>query len=220
MDVQRQLVLVEDRPEARILTLNRPEKLNAVDNALNAALIAQLREAAEQPALRAIVLTGAGRAFCAGGDLELLRKRMTGEPDPVSVELHASLMRDLKAIEVPLIAAMNGFALGVGAEIVAYCDIVVMSQDAWLCEPHASFGLGPLPGVRDNWRTCVSRVMLNELVLTARRLSADEALRLGLVNRIAPTEDVLDTALSLATEIAQHPLIGIKACKEALRCQQ
>lgn len=201
----------------RILTLNRPEKLNAADLAMHCQLNERWREIASDGDVGAVVLTGAGRAFCAGGDLSLLLD--IAPDDPVRVELaaiHRDLLHLMLSLPVPIVAAVHGPALGFGAELVALCDMAVLAEDAYLGDPHVLYGVGASPGLRLAWPALTSLAIAKELLLTGRRVDANEALRIGLANRVTPAGVELATALSLAEEVAALPPQGVSDTRVCL----
>jgi enoyl-CoA hydratase len=181
-------------------------------------LAARLHDVEADQSVRAVVLTGAGRAFSAGGDRALLAGRLAGDmPDYETVtHAHTEIVTRLVRMEIPVIAAVNGPAVGLAVELVALSDLVVMGRDAWLCENHAQFGMGPTHGVARMWPRMTSPVVANELIMTARRVGADDAVRLGLANRVVPTGEEVAAALALAEEIAALPRAGVAAVKQAL----
>jgi enoyl-CoA hydratase len=201
----------------RILTLNRPEKLNAADLAMHRQLNDRWREMASDADVGAVVLAGAGRAFCAGGDLSLLLD--IAPDDPVRVELaaiHRDLLHLMLSLPVPIVAAVHGPALGFGAELVALCDMAVLAEDAYLGDPHVLYGVGASPGLRLAWPALTSLAIAKELLLTGRRVDANEALRIGLANRVTPAGVELATALSLAEEVAALPPQGVSDTRVCL----
>jgi enoyl-CoA hydratase len=210
LDLTDDRVVSEQQGRVRILTLNRPEKLNAADFAMHCRLNERWREVANDSDVGAVVLAGAGRAFCAGGDLSLLLD--LSPDDPVRVELatiHRDLLHLMLSLPVPIIAAVHGAALGFGAELVALCDMAVLAEDAYLGDPHVRYGVGASPGLRVAWPALTSLARAKELLLTGRRVDADEALRIGLANRVTPPGKQLETAVSLAEELAALPPQGV-----------
>jgi enoyl-CoA hydratase len=210
-------VLSERRGSVRILTLNRPDKLNAADLGLQRQLVECWQELEEDDGTRAVVLTGAGRAFCAGGDVALLQE-VVGGNGPVREELsrlHRALLRGMLTVPVPIVAAVHGPAVGFGAELVALCDLVVIGRDSFLSDPHVRYGLPASPGCQLVWPLLTSRAVAKELLLSGRRVGAEEALRLGLVNRVTPPGDDLAVALELAEELAALPATGVASVKRA-----
>ncbi len=214
------MALVEIAADAgvTILTLNRPEKRNAVLPETQKLLMHHLRGLKADGSVRAVVITGAGSDFCVGGDFDLVEE-MIGDADlhRELTGLHSEVADCILSLEIPAIAAVNGPALGFGAELAAFCDMVVMSENASLCDPHVRFGLGPAPGALLIWPQLTSRAIAAELMLTGRVVPAQEALRLGLANRVVPEGQALAAAVALAQELCALPWEGVKAVKQALR---
>ncbi len=212
-------VLSEQRGSVRILTLNRPDVLNAADVALQRRLVDCWREVAADEGTRAVVLTGAGRAFCAGGDVALLQDAPRVVREELS-RIHQELVPGMLALPAPIIAAVHGPAVGFGAELVALCDVAVIGRDAFLSDPHVVHGLPASPGCQLVWPHLTSRAVAKELLMTGRRVDAEEALRLGLVNRVTAPGDELAVAVALAEELAALPAAGVaevkRACNAAL----
>jgi enoyl-CoA hydratase len=210
-------VLIERRGSVRVVTLNRPDKLNAADLELQRRIVDCWHELETDDGTGAVVLTGAGRAFCSGGDFTML-EAVTGGNRPVSEELsglHRALLRAMLTLPVPIVAAVHGPAVGFGAELVALCDLVVMGRDSFLSDPHVRYGLPASPGCQLVWPRLTSDAVAKELLLTGRRVGAEEALRLGLANRVTAPGDELSVALELADELAALPTTGVVAMKQA-----
>jgi enoyl-CoA hydratase len=207
-------VLSERRGAVRILTLNRPDVLNAADVPLQRRLVECWREVAADQATRAVVLTGAGRAFCAGGDVALLQDAPRRVREELS-RIHQELLPRMLAHPVPIVAAVHGPAVGFGAELVALCDVAVIGRDAFLSDPHVVHGLPASPGCQLVWPHLTSRAVAKELLMTGRRVDAEEALRLGLVNRVTAPGDELAVALALAEELAALPAASVAEVKRA-----
>jgi enoyl-CoA hydratase len=200
-----------------VLTLNRPDKLNAADLAMQQALVDcwQCIQADDQ--IRAVVLTGAGRAFCAGGDLSLVEQLAAGN-EALQKELstiHVELLTAMLETDIPVIAAVGGAAVGFGAELLALCDIVVMAEDAFLSDPHVAYGLNPSPACQLVWPYLTSIGVAKELLMSGRRVEAAEAQRLGLANRITPRGQELTVAFHIAEGLAGFPVAGIVSAKRA-----
>jgi enoyl-CoA hydratase len=209
-------VLVESAGAVRVVTLNRPEKLNAANLDLHQALAAVWPPIAADPAARAVVLTGAGRAFSAGGDLSFV----TGGPLPEDLaealhEVTVAQMIGMLSAPQPIVAAVNGPAIGFGASMVALCDVVVMADDAYLCEPHGRLGLATSPGIVLAWPRLTSLNVAKELAILGRRVGAQEALALGLANRVVPGSSVRTVALALADQLAALDPAGVASAKAA-----
>ena len=207
-------VLLEHRGVVAVLTLNRPEKLNAADHAMQRLLLERWRRVGADERIRAVVLTGAGRGFCAGGDVELLQDASRSVRDEVSL-IHRELLPLMLQCPVPTLAAVHGPAVGFGAELAALCDLVVMDHDAYLSDPHVRYGLPASPGCQLVWPHLTSLAVAKELMLSGRRVHADEALRLGLANRVTAPGDDVAVALELASELAAMPTTGVAEIKRA-----
>jgi enoyl-CoA hydratase len=216
-DMENDRVRMEARGGVRLLTLNRPEKLNAADLSMQRALVERWRSIQTDDQARAVVITGAGRAFCAGGDLSLVDALADGD-ESLQRELsliHRQLLTAMLETDLPVIAAVRGAAVGFGAELLALCDIVVMAEGAFLSDPHVKYGLPPSPACQLVWPSLTSVAIAKELLMSGRRVEAGEALRLGLVNRITPRGEELNVALRMAEELAALPVSGLIAVKRA-----
>jgi 2-(1,2-epoxy-1,2-dihydrophenyl)acetyl-CoA isomerase len=189
------------------LTLNRPQRLNALDLEMGDALAAALAEIAADDGLRAVVITGAGNAFCAGGDLQFFQDwagRKSGAFGALTQRLHR-VIADLRLMSKPVIAAITGPAAGAGFSLAMACDLRIASEQATFKQAYTSAGLVPDGG----WTLLVGRQLglarTAELALLDPRLTASEALALGLVNRVVPVGEVLAVAARLAEQVAQGP---------------
>jgi enoyl-CoA hydratase/carnithine racemase len=194
-------LLAEERGAVRVLTLNRPEKRNALDTALTRALLEALRATDEDEGVRAIVLTGAGPAFCAGADLSEFK----GLADPKAAEARAELTMSLHLIfsklVKPVVTAINGSAMGGGAGLALAGDLAVMGEGAKLGYPEAKHGIVAAI-VMANLVRQVGRKSAFELVALAEPIGAARALELGMVNRVVPDARLLDEAVALAERLA------------------
>lgn len=200
----QQNILSEDRGAVRLLTLNRPQVRNAMSLPLMRELRARLEEARADEHVRAVVLTGAGQAFCAGLDMEELRA-MSGrsaEEHRADSEVFRSLLETLYLFPKPTVAAVNGHAVAGGAGLAAVCDLTLMSAGAKMGFTEAKIGfvaaLVTVFMVR-----LVGEKHARDLLLTGRLVGADEAYRIGLVNEVAPPEGVLERALERAHELTR-----------------
>ena len=213
-DREAAAVLRREGPVA-VITLNRPRAMNAVNAAMSAAVGNALRELDEDPELSVGVITGAGRAFCAGADLKEL-----GAGRPVSAPGHpewgfAGLVRHV--VDKPLIAAANGFALGGGTEIVLACDLAVISEDAQLGLPEVKRGLVAAAGGLLRLHRQIPPKIAAHAALTGEPLDAATALRWGLVNEVVPADQVVARALRLARQIAANAPLAVRASKRIMR---
>jgi enoyl-CoA hydratase/carnithine racemase len=212
-------VLAEHRSEAgiTILTLNRPDVLNAINTALIEGLDVLLSEAAADPAVRAVVLAGVGsRAFCAGMDL----KERTGMTPPELARQRRRLIGVLGYLHrfaKPTVAAVAGVAMGGGFELALCCDLIVAAEDARFAFPEVRVGIMPAGGGTHTLTWLVGPARARDLILTGRSLPATEAHQWGIVARLAASGDVLERAVALATDIAQGAPIGLRQAKAAIR---
>lgn len=196
-----------------LIRLNRPEVLNAISMKLMSELVEALEEAERDDATRCIILTGNEKAFAAGADI----KEMA---EATSVEM---LLRDqfarwerIRKIKKPMIAAVSGFALGGGCELAMACDIILAAETARFSQPEINIGVMPGAGGTQRLTRSVGKFKAMEMVLTGRMITADEAFRRGLVNKVVPLEALLDEARAWALEIAAKPPIAVRLAKESV----
>lgn len=192
------LVLVDHpHPGVALLTLNRPQALNALSSALREALVQALQAVAADPATRAVVLTGAGKGFCAGLDLKELGQGGLPPSGP-----HNDPVAALHALPQPVIAALNGVAITGGLELALACDILIASTQARLADTHARIGIVPGWGLSQKLSRLVGRSRAMEMSLSGNFVDAATAERWGLVNRTVEPDALLPAALALARDIA------------------
>src|SRR5512132_600406 len=197
--------ILVDRPAdgLALLTLNRPEVLNALDYATLGELADALESLDTDESVRCVVITGAGdRAFAAGADI---KEMADATPVTMSVANNFARWERLKRVRVPLIAAVRGFALGGGCELAMACDMVVAADDAQFGQPEIKIGIMPGAGGTQRLTRALGKAKAMELILTGRNLSAREAYERGLVSEIVAREEVVPAALALASEIASLP---------------
>jgi enoyl-CoA hydratase len=201
------------------LTLNRPKSLNALDRDLLLALEARCAEAAAAPGLRALVLTGAGRAFAAGADISQMRAHSPLEAEAFSRLGHRATAA-LESLAIPTIAAVNGFALGGGCEVALACDFIYVAESARLGQPEVNLGL--IPGFGGSTRLVrrVGVAWAKELVLTGEPIDAATALRIGLANRVFPDAELVAAALAAGETIARKGPLAVAAAKRVLHESQ
>lgn len=198
-------VLVGQTGAVARLTLNKPEQRNALDEDLARALVGAIRQASDDPEVRAIVLTGAGSAFCAGAKLDgLLEASERGDSTAVAARFEAveAVYRALLAARPPTIAAVNGYALAGGAGLATLCDLAIASDRAQLGYPEVLLGLAPGMVMAFLFRQVGHRAGL-ELALTGRRVLAEEAARIGLVNRVVPHDELDGAVMALAEQLVR-----------------
>jgi len=210
-------LLIENIGTVRLVTINRPETLNAVSAEIHTALSQVWRHLAADVDARAIVITGAGRAFSAGGDFALM-ERAQNEPDERlrQTEEAGTIFREQLMCPLPIVAAVNGPAVGLGCSISVLSDLVVMSEDAFLSDPHVPVGLTAADGGAAAWPLVVGMLRAKEYVLLGSKIPADEALRIGLANRVVASDVVLDEAMALGERLAALPPQALRSTKRAL----
>ncbi len=203
-----QTVVLERHPAGyAVLTLNRPEKLNALSMELRSELVAAIEELRRDPAVRVLILTGAGRAFCAGLDLNELSKAESNSARAFELDAVEALLK----FEGPVIGAINGVAATGGFEIAMACDILLASTQAQFADTHAKVGLLPGWGLSVRLPRRIGLHRAKELAFTARFVSAAEAAEWGLVNRVVPPEELLGQARAMAQQmLAVVPEILVK----------
>lgn len=210
-------ILVEREGAVRILTLNRPESLNAFSEEMHAAFTTELRALSRDRDARAVVITGAGRAFSAGGSLDDFE--VLGN----DFELRRAVLRDgrdifeqLVNLHLPLIAAVNGPAVGLGCTIASASDMVLVSESAFLADPHVTVALVAGDGGAVTWPLNAGLLRAKEFLLTGDRISPDVAVEIGMANRVVPAEDLMPQALAFAQRLATLPSQAVQDTKAVL----
>ncbi|WP_033288573.1 enoyl-CoA hydratase/isomerase family protein [Amycolatopsis jejuensis] len=210
-------LLVEEDGPLRIVTLNRPDELNSVDDHLHESLRRVWDLLADDTEARAVVLTGAGRTFSAGG---YLPNFIRNHHDPVArrrdIREGERLARAMMSCELPVVTAVNGPAVGLGCSLASMSDFVVMAEDAFLSDPHVKVGLAAGDGGAVSWPWLTSLLVAKEFILLGDRVPAADALRMGLCNRVVPTADVLSVAKQFAQRFADLPAQAARDTKRAL----
>ena len=200
-----------------VLTVNRPQALNA----LNAATLDEIANAVARVgtdgAARALLVTGAGeKAFVAGADIAAMQP-MNAQQAFALAETGQRTMRALEEVPVPVIALVNGYALGGGCELALACDWAIASERAAFGQPEVNLGIPPGFGGTQRLARRVGRALAMELVTTGRQVKADEALRIGLVNQVVAADALMATGLAQARLIAAKAPLAVRACKQAVR---
>jgi enoyl-CoA hydratase len=212
-DLPGELTVSAEGP-VRIVTLNRAEELNAISRALHWGLANVWRQLAVDPQARVVILTGAGRAFCAGGDLDWI---MTFPDDPAarddSLREGAQIIEEMLRFPLPVIAAVNGAAVGLGCSIAVLSDIVLISDRAFLADPHVSVGLVAGDGGAAFWPLLTPILRSREYLFTGDRIPAVTAVELGLASRVVPRDSLLDEARALASRLAAQPPEALRGTK-------
>jgi enoyl-CoA hydratase/carnithine racemase len=209
-------VLVERDGHMAHLVLNRPDALNAIDNALAEELGAACDRLGADTDVWAIIFRGAGeRAFCAGADLKA-RRDFTPEQWQAQRELFRRMFKQVRDVPQPMIAAVHGYALGGGTELAMLADFAVASDDAVFGLTEVSLGIIPGGGGTQSLARLIGRNRAKELIFSARRIPAAEALRLGLVNHMVPRAELLAKATALAQEIMKNSPFAVRQAKWAI----
>jgi len=207
-------VLLERPAEGvALLRLNRPEARNALNNAVRAALAGQFRALGDDDTTRCIVLTGDDKAFAAGADLKEVAALGAREMMQTGVR---RLWKAIADCPKPVIAAVNGFALGGGCELAMHADIIVAGEGAKFGQPELGVGVIPGGGGTQRLVRAVGKFMAMKMLLTGEMVGAKQALEMGLASEVVPDARVLDRALALAGRIAELPPIAVMLCKEVV----
>jgi enoyl-CoA hydratase len=206
-------IQVETRQNVGLIRLYRPRAANALSSALLGELMAALRAFDEDPLVGAVVITGSERIFSPGADI----KEMQGAG---AVEMlqrdQLALFDQFPQLKKPVIAAVSGWCLGGGNELAMACDMIVASESAKFGQPEINLGVIPGAGGTQRLTRAVGKAIAMEMILNNRTLSAEEALRFGLINRVVPVESYLDEALALAAEIAGRAPLAVRMAKTAI----
>jgi len=202
--------------EAPIATvqINRPDVLNALNEEVLDELVKELTALDDDDAIRCIVLTGNERAFAAGADIK--ETFVTATPISMLKQDLTTRWEAIRRIRTPIIAAVSGYALGGGCELAMICDIIVASETAQFGQPEINLGIIPGAGGTQRLTRAVGKYRANELILTGRRLKADEAKEIGLAAQVYPAASWLDDAKALARTIAEKPPVAARLATEAV----
>ncbi|BCH31279.1 enoyl-CoA hydratase [Mesorhizobium sp. L-8-10] len=206
-------LLIELADGVATLALDRPAALNALNRALRATLVDSLLEMDARPDIRAIVLTGRGRAFCAGLDVKELGQSGNNVTDNIG---DRDIGATVTALKTPIIAAVNGLAVTGGFEIALSCDIVLAARSAWFQDTHAKIGLLPGWGLSQRLPRVIGPYRAKEISLSARKVTADEAAQLGFVSRVVSDDELPGEARAAAMAIAQWPAEHVARIKSLI----
>ena len=213
MSFEHILVEPQHAPQIALIRLNRPKELNALNLQLMRELRDALKELDNNDEVRVIILTGNERAFAAGADIKEMAGRTT--VDMMKID-QFSTWDQIKKTKKPLIAAVSGFALGGGCELVMTCDMIIASESAQFGQPEIKIGVMPGAGGTQRLTRAVGKALAMEMVLTGRFINAEEALRAGLINKIVPTETYLQETVKFAQQIAALSPLAVQLAKEAV----
>jgi len=210
-----EFVRIEREGDIARLILDRPDKLNALSQEVLEQFGARLDELESMAGVRALIITGAGKAFVAGADISAMQTMDEAAALAFS-QAGQALFARLEALPVCVIAAVNGFALGGGCELALACDFIYASERARFGQPEVKLGVIPGFGGTQRLARRVGVAMARELVFTGRMFKADEALRIGLVNRVCAPEELLPTVMSVAAEVAGVGPLAVAAAKRVI----
>ena len=213
-------ILVHDDKGVRTITLNRPDVLNAFNDDMLLALRKALRAAEKEKTVRCLILTGAGRAFGSGQDLADVKDRYTKD-EPFQFAQHLRdhynpIITKMRTMEKLIIGAVNGVAAGAGCSLALACDMRIAAESASFIQSFVKVGLVPDSGSTFMLPRLIGVARAMEMACTGRKIEADEALRIGLVNRVVPDADLLTAATELATKLASMPTRAIGLIKRAI----
>jgi enoyl-CoA hydratase len=211
------VVRVEDDGPVRIVRLSRPEQLNAINDELHFALTQLFPQLSADADARVAVVTGEGRAFSAGGDFDLLDRMANDRQLRRDVIAEGrELVLNMVRCRVPVVAAVNGPAVGLGCSVIALSDVVYMAESAYLSDPHVTVGLVAADGGPLTWPLHTSLLLAKEYAFTGERITAQRAAEIGLANHVCPDDEVLAAAVAAAHKIAKLPQQAVEATKRVL----
>lgn len=210
-------ILYETNGHVITITMNRPERRNALNEALNRDLLAAFRQAGDDENARAVILTGAGKGFCAGADLSSFAQKPTAEQVYEAIlAAYQPLMTLITTLPKPVIAAVNGTAAGAGASLALACDLRVMADDASLMQAFSNIGLVPDAGSCWFLARLVGYSRAYEIAIEGERIPAERCLAWGLANKVAPAEALMEVTLAWALKLAKRPTLALGLTKQAL----
>lgn len=208
-------LLIEDKGPVRILTLNRPQELNSLNSELLSELDLAMADAASDSQVKVIVVTGAGKAFAAGADIGQMAAMNASEGKAFGA-FGSEVFRRIETLNKPVIAAVNGYALGGGCELAMACDIRIGSSKAKVGQPETNLGITPGFSGTQRLARIVGIGRAKEMIFAGEPIDAQEAYRIGLFNKVAEPEQLMETALQLAEKIASKAPLAVHYAKEAI----
>jgi enoyl-CoA hydratase len=214
-----QYIIVERKEDIACITINREEVLNALNGEVIVELDAAFHELHNDDEIKCIILTGKGRAFVAGADISLLNT-FDGQQGRKLARLGQAMMNYVESMDKPVIAAINGFAIGGGCELAMCCDIRVASQNAKFGQPEVNLGIIPGYGGSQRLTRLVGKGMAKYLCLTGDQITADEAKEIGLVEKVVPIEDLMNESFKIAKKIASKAPIAAGLIKLAINASE
>ena len=207
------LVLIDIHNDIAVLTLNNPKALNALSTPMRAAIVNAINELNSNKTVKVIVMTGAGRAFCAGLDLKELGSGKTDNADAVS---DGNMLKAFYNLGKPVIGAINGFAITGGFELALMCDFMIASENAKFADTHCRIGIVPGWGLSQKLPRLIGINRAKELSFTGNFLEAAQAERWGLVNRVVKAEELIPACMALANDIASCDATTLKTVKSII----
>ncbi|HET9908572.1 MAG TPA: enoyl-CoA hydratase-related protein [Anaerolineales bacterium] len=208
-----EMILTETHGRVGLITFNRPQAMNALNNQLMRELMDALEAFDKNDDIGAMVISGNEKAFAAGADIKEMADKSIHQMMDTD---HVAVFGRIRTIKKPVIAAVSGFALGGGCEIALSCDMIIASETAKFGQPEITIGVIPGAGGTQRLTHAVGKAIAMEMVLNSRTLSAQEALQYGLVNRVVPLSDYLNEALKLAEDIAGRAPLAVAAGKRMI----
>ncbi|MBQ6234566.1 MAG: enoyl-CoA hydratase/isomerase family protein [Clostridia bacterium] len=209
-------ILLEKKGNVAIATINRPKALNALNSEVLNDLNTLVDAVNADPEIRVLIITGSGeKAFVAGADIGEMSKLTKAEGEAFGKKGN-DVFRKLETLPIPVIAAVNGYALGGGCELAMSCDIRICAETAVFGQPETGLGITPGFGGTQRLARLVGPGMAKQMIFSARNIKADEAYRIGLVNAVYPAEELVPAAEKLAETIAKNAPIAVRACKQAI----
>ena len=211
------MLIIDDHNRVRTITFNRPDAMNAFNEALYRATESALRDAATDPDIAVVLLTGSGRAFCAGTDLQEMLDRDISIPFSEGARGFAALMDVLIEFPKPLVCAVNGIGVGLGTTLLGFADLAFMSTSARLRCPFTSLGIAPEAASTYLLPELIGRQNAAGVLMSSEGLSAEEALEMGLVWKLCEPDLLIRTAVDHAERLAKQPIESLVAVKETMR---
>lgn len=209
-----QTLIVTTKDHVTLIQINRPQQLNALNSRLLEELYAALFEADHDNMVKCSVITGNEKAFAAGADIKEMADKTEKQ---MEIDDQFAPFDHIRKFKKPIIAAVSGFALGGGCELVMACDMIIAAENAKFGQPEINLGVIPGMGGSQRLTRIAGKYKAMELMLTGETFSADDALKIGLVNKVVPNEFLLDEAMSLAAKIASKPPLAVQAVKSVVQ---
>ena len=206
-------LLIEEKGGIGVIKINRPDVLNAINDELLSDLFQAIDDFEKDPTKRVVIITGVGKAFIAGADIEHM-KNMTPIEGAIFAEKGHALFQKIEESRLPFIAVVNGYALGGGCELMMACDMCIASQKAKFGQPEINLGIHPGFGGTQRLPRLIGKMKAKELLFTGDIINADKALDFGLVNNVVEHEELMDKAMKIAETISKKPCIPIQFIKK------